>query len=203
VNDSLTTMLSVLQALPTESPWLIAFAIIAGTFVHEDITTVVTGMLVADGVISLSVALPALYVGIVLGDVGLYGLGRLIALNRIARRVTDRRRFATLKVWLDERLVVGVFLVRFLPGLRMPAYTTYGFFSMPLRRYLVSVLLAAAIWTPGLFYLSYKFAALAANWLGVLQWPVIVGAIIAPLLVLRHLVLGRMSADERNDETES
>lgn len=203
MNDSLTTMLSALQAIPAEAPWLIALAIIAGTFVHEDIATVVTGMLVADGAIGVGIALPALYAGIVLGDIGLYGLGRLIALNRIARRVTDRRRFATLKVWLDERLIAGVFLVRFLPGLRMPAYTTYGFFSMPLRRYLVSVFFAAAIWTPGLFYLSYKFAALTANWLGVLQWPVIVGAIIAPLLVLRHLVLGRMPADERNDEPES
>ncbi len=196
-------MVSALQAIPAEATWLMALAIIAGTFVHEDIATVVAGMLVADGVISISVALPALYIGIVAGDIGLYGLGRLIALNRISRRVSARRRFAALKVWLDERLVTGVFLVRFLPGLRMPAYTTYGFFAMPLRRYVISVIIAAAIWTPALFYLSYRFAALTADWLGVLRWPIIIGAIIAPLLVLRHLVQGRLPTDESDDGPEA
>lgn len=193
VLDPLAWPLHALQ--PSGAPWLIALAIIAGTFIHEDIATVLTGMLVADGVTSIGVALPALYCGIVLGDIGLYGLGRLIALNRISRRVADGQRFMALKVWLDERLVAGVFMVRFLPGLRMPAYTTYGFFAMPLRRFVISVIFAASIWTTGLFYLSYKFAALTADWLGMLRWPVIVVATILPLLAIRHLVQGRVPVE--------
>ncbi len=185
------------QIQPSGAPWLIALAIIVGTFIHEDIATVLTGMLVADGITSIGVALPALYCGIVLGDIGLYGLGRLIALNRISRRVADGPRFVALKAWLDERLVAGVFMVRFLPGLRMPAYTTYGFFAMPLRRFVISVIFAASIWTTGLFYLSYKFAALTADWLGMLRWPVIVVATILPLLAIRHLVQGRMPVESR------
>ena len=110
-----------------------ALAIIAATFIHEDIATVATGILVADGVTSVGVALPALYIGIVAGDLGLYGFGRLIALNRISKRLADGQRFSAFKIWLDERLVAGVFMVRFLPGLRMTAYTTYGFFAMPFR----------------------------------------------------------------------
>ena len=71
-------------------PWLLALAIIAATFVHEDIATVATGMLVADGVTSVGVALPALYIGIVAGDLGrpLTGFGRLVALNRISRNAS-------------------------------------------------------------------------------------------------------------------
>ena len=188
---------------PGGAPWLIALAIIAGTLVHEDITTVLTGILVADGITPVGVALPALYCGIVLGDIGLYGLGRLIALNRISRRFAGGARFGTLKVWLDKHLVAGVFMVRFLPGLRMPAYTAYGFFAMPLGRFVISVIFAASIWTTGLFYLSYKFAALTAEWLGMLRWPVIVVATVLPLLGIRHLIQGRMpvegSEDERDD----
>ena len=98
-------------------------------------------------------------------------------------------------MWLDERLVAGVFLVRFLPGLRMPAYTTYGFFAMPFRRFVISVIFAASIWTTGLFYLSYEFGALTADWLGVLRWPVIIIAAIVPLLAIERIMRGRVPVD--------
>lgn len=197
--DPLPSIDAWLRSVAAGAPWLIGLAIIAGTFIHEDITTVVTGMLVADGVVGLAVALPALYVGIVLGDIGLYGMGRLIALNRISRRVLRGRRLSTFKVWLDERLVAGVFVVRFMPGLRMPAYTTYGFFAMPLGRFVISVVLAASIWTSGLFYLSYKFAAVTAQWLGVLRWPVLIVAAVVPLMIARHLIGGDMPTDDEDE----
>ncbi len=189
-----------LQTIPAEMPWLMALAIIAGTFVHEDLATVVTGMLVADGDIAVRVALPALYLGIVVGDIGLYGLGRLIATHRLSRRFTSGRRFAAMKKWLDQRLVTGVFVVRFLPGLRLPAYTAYGFFAMSLQRFVVSVVFAAAIWTSGLFYLSYKFAALTQHWLGMLHWPVIIIAAIVPLMIVRHMVMARLPDDDASDD---
>jgi membrane protein DedA with SNARE-associated domain len=183
-------------------PWLLALAIIVATFIHEDIATVATGMLVADGVTSVGVALPALYIGIVAGDLGLYGMGRLVALNRISKRLAGGRRFSALKIWLDERLVAGVFLVRFLPGLRMPAYTTYGFFAMPFRRFVVSVIVAASIWTTGLFYLSYEFGTSTADWLGFLRWPVITIAAIVPLLAIERVMRGGVPADVQDERDE-
>ena len=184
------------------APWLLALAIIAATFVHEDIATVATGMLVADGVTTVGVALPALYIGIVAGDLGLYGIGRLVALNRISKRLAGGTRFSALKIWLDERLVAGVFLVRFLPGLRMPAYTTYGFFAMPFRRFVMSVIVAASIWTTGLFFLSYEFGTLTADWLGVLRWPAITIAAIVPLLAIERIMRGRVPADVQDERDE-
>ncbi|MGC1180434.1 MAG: VTT domain-containing protein [Methyloceanibacter sp.] len=175
--------------------WLLVLAIIGGTFIHEDVATVTTGMLVADGVTGVGVALPSLYIGIVAGDLCLYGIGRLVALNFLSEGLTGGRRFLALKMWLDERLVAGVLMVRFLPGLRMPAYTTYGFFAMPFRRFVVSVIFAASIWTTGLFYLSYEFGALTADWLGVLRWPVIIIAAIVPLLAIERIVRGRVPVD--------
>ena len=108
---------SFASALSPAHPWLVAAAIIAGTFVHEDLTTVATGVMVAGGSASIAVALPALYVGIVLGDMGLYGLGRLIALNKFSQRLISREKMVAFKVWLDRHLMLGVFIVRFLPGL--------------------------------------------------------------------------------------
>ena len=187
-----------LAATVPQDPWLIGLAIVAATFIHEDIATVATGMLVADGVTSAGVALPALYIGIVAGDVALYGMGRLVALNRFLQGVTGGKRFLALKMWLDERLVAGVLMVRFLPGLRMPAYTTYGFFAMPFRRFVVSVILAASLWTTGLFYLAYEFGALTAHWLGILRWPVIIVVAVVPLLAIERIVRGRVPAEHED-----
>lgn len=192
-----------LPAGPSSAPLLVALAIIAATFIHEDIATVATGILVADGVTSIGVALPALYIGIVAGDLGLYGFGRLIALNRISKRFADTRRFSAFKIWLDERLVAGVFIVRFLPGLRMTAYTTYGFFAMPFRRFVVSVVLAASIWTSGLFYLSYQFGSLTVEWLGALRWPILILAAVAPLIAVERLLRHRISPEEHEEDGPS
>lgn len=206
---ALTLMSATASSLPLRevapgSPWLLALAIVLATFVHEDLATVVAGMLVADGIASVELALPALYVGMVAGDLGLYGMGKLIARHRAFRRLAVGRRYGALKVWLDERVEIGVFVVRFLPGLRMPAYTTYGFFAMPFRRFLISVVLAVAIWTTGLFYLSYRFGALTEHWLGFWRWPTVIIAAMVPLLVARHLIRSRgpMAGDDADGEDD-
>ena len=84
----------------------------------------------------------------------------------------------------------------------MPAYTTYGFFAMPFRRFVVSVIVAASIWTTGLFYLSYEFGTLTADWLGVLRWPVIIIAAIVPLLAIERIMRGRVPADVQDERDE-
>ena len=190
-------MHALLAAWPpaaTEDPWLIALAIIAATFVHEDIATVTTGMLVADGVIGADIALPALYIGIMAGDVALYGLGRLIALGRFLPNGWDGARFSALKAWLGQRLVAGVLMVRFLPGLRLPAYSTYGFFALPFRRFAIAVVFAVSLWTTGLFYLAYEFGDLTAHWLGILRWPVMISAAIVALFSVERIVRSRLPA---------
>ncbi len=190
-------MHALLAAWPpaaTEDPWLIALAIIAATFVHEDIATVTTGMLVADGVIGADIALPALYIGIMAGDVALYGLGRLIALGRFLPNGWDGARFSALKAWLGQRLVAGVLMVRFLPGLRLPAYSTYGFFALPFRRFAIAVVFAVSLWTTGLFYLAYEFGDLTAHWLGILRWPVMISAAIVALFGVERIVRSRLPA---------
>jgi len=57
--------------------WLQAMLIVLGTFVLEDAATVLAAMQAQSGAVPLPVALLALYAGIILGDLGLYGLGAL------------------------------------------------------------------------------------------------------------------------------
>ena len=84
----------------------------------------------------------------------------------------------------------------------MPAYTTYGFFAMPFRRFVVSVIVAASIWTTGACTLSYEFGTLTADWLGVLRWPAITIAAIVPLLAIERIMRGRVPADVQDERDE-
>jgi membrane protein DedA with SNARE-associated domain len=72
----LASSITSLLALAGHTAWFQAAAIIVGTFILEDAATVVAAMQVDDHALPLWLALAALYAGIVLGDLGLYGLGR-------------------------------------------------------------------------------------------------------------------------------
>ena len=75
----LVSSITSLLAMAGHSALFQAGAIILATFILEDAATVAAAMQVQDGDLSVWVALVSLYAGIVLGDLGLYGLGRLSA----------------------------------------------------------------------------------------------------------------------------
>src|ERR1700690_4413691 len=88
----LASSINSLLAQAGYSPWFQAAAIIAGTFILEDAATVAAAMQVEDGALPLWLALMSLYAGIVLGDLGLYGLGRVSAhIPWVARQLPPRR----------------------------------------------------------------------------------------------------------------
>lgn len=64
------------------SATLMAVTIIVGSFFFEDLTAVVVGVLAADGVISIPLALLSLFVGVLLSDLTLYCLGRVASAIR-------------------------------------------------------------------------------------------------------------------------
>lgn len=162
------------------TPFLLPVVIVLGTFVLEDATTILVGVLAADGQVGVAEALLALYAGIVLGDFGLYALGRLAGGHRWAERLVEHDTVAPFRAWLETRLVFTVFVVRFVPGLRLPTYTASGFFKLPFRRFAITVVAATTIWTTLLFAASYFFGAVTADTLGI--WRLPLGLSVAVLL---------------------
>ena len=167
-------------------PLLLPVLIILATFVLEDATTILVGVWSATGSLSPEIALLSLYIGIVLGDFGLYASGRLAAKPSWGARLARHDRLLPFRDWLENRLVLATFTVRFLPGLRLPAYTATGFFGMPFRRFAMTVMLATAIWTTGLFAAAYFFGAATADLLGNWRWPISIIPIVVLLLIGRY-----------------
>lgn len=166
----LTTELSELLGSAAGSKPLQAGTIILGTFVLEDAATLLAAMQVASGAISLPLALGALYAGIVLGDLGLYGLGTLSARHPWARRLVPPRRQDIGHVWVRRRVIPLVLISRFVPGLRLPTYTTLGFLRAPIGQFALAAIAATLVWTSGLFFISLKLGVLMERYLGIWRW---------------------------------
>lgn len=172
-------------------PWLQATAIIAGTFILEDAATIVTAVQVKAGAVSTQVGLASLYLGIVLGDLGVYGLGALAARVPWARRWVPRRE--PKRNWIAAHVFRVVFVSRFVPGARLPTYTACGFVGAPVWRFLLATLAATSIWTSGLFAASLQVGAALDAVLGPWRW---VGVTVFVVVIV---VIGRAVARMRKE----
>jgi membrane protein DedA with SNARE-associated domain len=176
-------------------PWLQATAIIAGTFILEDAATVGAALQVKAGLVPLPVALIALYLGIVIGDMGVYGLGRLAALFPWARRWRPAAAAMPEHNWVQSHVFRIVFISRFIPGARLPSYTACGFFAADFRRFALATGLATLIWTSALFTLSLRIGELLIDYLGAWRWAGMA------CFVAAIVVIGRVIARMHKDQT--
>jgi membrane protein DedA with SNARE-associated domain len=179
-----------LLAWAGQSPVLEGLAIILGTFILEDAATVLAAMQAQDGKIALGVAITSLYLGIVLGDLGLYGLGRLA--SRIAwfrRFIPDQKRTRGQR-WLRDRVFRVVFVSRFIPGARLPTYTACGFLHADFRRFALAAIGATLIWTSALFVISMRVGKLIIEHLGAWRWAGAIG--FAAVVVLTGRIIASM-----------
>jgi membrane protein DedA with SNARE-associated domain len=190
----LASSITSLLALAGHSVLFQATAIIIGTFILEDAATVAAAMQVEDGGLSATVALLSLYVGIVLGDLGLYGLGRLSAhIPWVARRLPPHRQ-ETIRAWISGRIFKVVLVSRFLPGLRLPTYTTCGFIGANLRQFTTAAILATAAWTSLLFATSLRVGHFLMDHLGAWRWAGAAGFVVFVIIAGRAAAAGVQGA---------
>jgi membrane protein DedA with SNARE-associated domain len=174
--------------LAGHSPAVQVTFIVLATFVLEDAATVMAALLAQSGAISISLALISLYAGIVLGDLGLYGIGALSGYSdAVARWIPQSKRRPGTE-WLQNKVFRVVFISRFVPGARLPTYTACGFLHASLARFTMATVLATTIWTSLLFTLSLRLGALILSHLGVWRWVGAVGFVVVLLLMGRMAV---------------
>ena len=159
--------------------------IVLATFILEDAATVLAAIAAAGGGLSVPLALAALYSGIVLGDLGLYGLGRLASRVSLLERFIPKSRRRQGRAWLEGRVFSVVFISRFVPGARLPTYTACGFVGGHLGQFALAAVVATSIWTSLLFGVSYKLGALLMPYLGAWRWAGAIGFAVMVVLIGR------------------
>lgn len=166
-----------------EQPIIQGLAIVLGTFVLEDAATVVAATEAQAGTVPLPVALCSLYLGIVLGDIGLYGLGALSARVHWARRWIPPERTRQGREWLSGRVFRIVLVSRFLPGTRLPVYTACGFLGADIKQFALAAVAATLAWTSLLFAASLAVGQFLLDHLGIWRWVGVIGLAIAVIAI--------------------
>ena len=165
-------MTEALPLSPSAVAEWIPFAKAAGfflaTFVLEDVAAVGAGLLLATGGISWPAAFAACFLGIWMGDAGLYALARYSGRGWFER--SSLRRF-TAKVaesgrWFAERGTPILIFSRLVPGARLPTYLAAGFLRVPMPRFLLITGVASCVWTVAILFLAQTFGERLTNWLG-------------------------------------
>lgn len=171
-----------------------ALSIVFGTFIVEDAATVLAAMEAETGGIPVWLALVALFLGIVLGDLGLYGLGRLCALVPWIHRLVGPERVRRGQEWLRgrrRRVFKLVFVSRFLPGMRLPTYTACGFLAADFRQFVMAAIVATLIWTSLLFGVSLRVGKFLMEHFGVWRWAGAIG--FAVVVIVLGWAAGRLN----------
>ncbi len=144
------------------------------TFILEDPTTIGCGLLVADQKMAFLTAYWGLSIGIALGDLGLYGLGRAFGPKVTGWGLISEDRLQRAGNWFAGNLVSAVALSRFVPGMRLPTYVGAGVLKAPIGKFLAVAVVASALWTLLLLSLAVQLGEAILPLLGRWKWPVTV-----------------------------
>jgi membrane protein DedA with SNARE-associated domain len=177
-------------------------AIVGATFVSEDLTTVSVGLGIRDGLLPPLPALIACALGILIGDVGLWAIGR-VAGRRVLTWPAMRRlpldSVRALAAWADRHPAAAMLWSRCLPGTRVPLYLAAGIWGERPWRLLAWMGVAVSLWTPLLLIatmtLGTAIAAPLHGWFGS-SWAAraIAGAV---MLVVLRIAASCASVDGR------
>lgn len=126
--------------------------IIVATFFAEDMTCIGAGLLVARGVLGFWTATVTCFIGILLGNLLLYAVGRYFGRPAL--------RYPPLCWWIKEgdlqRLAGSferrglrlIFICRFVPASRVPVFIGAGVLHYSGLRLVLGLVLAGMVWTP-------------------------------------------------------
>jgi membrane protein DedA with SNARE-associated domain len=177
------------------NPLIVVVGIILATFLLEDAATVAVGLLASQMIVDPALAIAALVVGTVVGDLTLHLLGRYAGGTRWAGRIKATDRVRKMEAWLQRRSLVAIAAARFMPGFRLPTFVASGFLRVPVGKVAIVITGVTLVWTPGLFLLSQSAGMAGLGTFGLAGWAlgtVLIALVLAApkltpkLVALRH-----------------
>jgi membrane protein DedA with SNARE-associated domain len=169
--------------------WLLGILITIGVCFLEDPARCAVGLLVAAGHIGWWTAFIAMMAGSILGDLGLYIIGRYAMVFCVNRRWINAERLERMKGYFLMHAIKAIVAARFFPGARTLAYVAAGATHYKVLKFLAILTGAALLQT--LVYL-YATALIGDQVLAYLDDPVMrwtVGGVILILIITGHFII--------------
>ncbi len=142
-------ILNFLESI-AHDPLMLALALALSTFITEDGALIAGSLLVGSEIISPGFAIITLSVGLLVGDIGLYGLGWAARSNSYLRKKLPITKTRRIRRWLKPREATVLFFSRFMPGTRFVTYVTFGFLKLSVIRFILVMTIAAVFWVTGM-----------------------------------------------------
>jgi len=139
------------------------------TLASEDLACVSAGLLAASGQLPLGLGIVACAIGIWIGDVGLYAVGRGVRRGLLqwpwVIRFVSPARLAVGERFFAQNGTRFLFASRFLPGSRLPGYLAAGALRYPLWKFMLILAIGAIVWAPLLCLLALSLGMSILPWL--------------------------------------
>ncbi len=146
-------MLSAHSLSGTQSA--LALSIFFATFIYEDGATLLAATLSASGSLDPRIGLLSTFLGIWVGDMGLYGLGSSLGRRTVQWRCLQKylrpESLVKAEVWLAKHGSFALVMSRAIPGSRLPLYVAAGVLRLPVRLFAKTTAICSAVWVSAIF----------------------------------------------------
>jgi membrane-associated protein len=166
----------------------------------EELVLLAGGMLVTSSVLDPSLMFLSTFLGVIVGDVLLFWLGRSLATHLTSSehltRLFSPKKIIRGRAFFAQHGSTTVFLARFIPGVRAPAFFLAGTMQMRLGRFLTMDTLAALVFVPIICWAGYLFADhvdLLVAWFRSIEHVILTLLVVAGLSWLLRRYQGRRS----------
>jgi membrane protein DedA with SNARE-associated domain len=137
---------------------VVFLALMAGTLISEDLASIGAGLLIREGRIGFWAGVAACALGILAGDVGLWGVGRVsrrvVGRWPVLSRCLQQLPLDDMRHWLEEHTAGAMIASRFMPGTRLPLYICAGLVGMPVWSFTAWASVSVLLWTPAVVWLA-------------------------------------------------
>ena len=138
-----------------ETQAALVLSIFFATFIYEDGATLLAATLSASGRLDPRIGLLTAFLGIWIGDIGLYGLGsvfgRHTARSRWLQKYLKPESLAKAGAWFAKHGSLALVMSRAIPGSRLPLYLAAGALRLPATLFARITGVCSAVWVCAIF----------------------------------------------------
>jgi membrane protein DedA with SNARE-associated domain len=172
-----------------ETQAALALSIFLATFIYEDGATLLAATLSASGGLDPRIGLLTTFLGIWVGDMGLYGLGssfgRRTAQSRWLQKYLRPESLAKAEEWFAKHGSFALVMSRAIPGSRLPLYVAAGALRLPVRLFAKTTAVCSAVWVSAIFAIWRFVPKASSGHKKLLPWLLTALVLFIPLLLSR------------------
>jgi membrane protein DedA with SNARE-associated domain len=148
------------------------------TFLHEDAAILAAAFSRVEHGMPLVYAYVSIFLGIIAGDIIIYGLGHFAQKNAWLRSKVIGPKVERIRLWLETHLVRVLLLCRISPGLLFPTYVACGWFKIPFGRFAMITIISGVVYSSIVLTVIILFGDLVLVHLDYWAWILLLAVVI-------------------------